>query len=174
LQLIPHLALAHVAVPFAGTGHAVQEPQCLGSVCSLAQVPLQSVKPVSQPMEQVLAVHVAPPFEAPGHTFPHAPQLSTDDVVSTQPASSQSVSVPQRGPLSKPESSFDEASLAPSSPGVTFPSGPCPPSPPIDPSSTVFVAPSPPASLSTALLDELQPSMTAQTRYPRRRIIRAS
>jgi hypothetical protein len=61
-------------------------------------------------MAHVLDVHVAPPFEPPGHTFPHVPQFVTELVVSTHPASSQFVRAPQTEPLSALESSVEEPS----------------------------------------------------------------
>jgi hypothetical protein len=43
LHAIPQPASAHVALPFAGTAHAVQLPQCSGSVVSFTHVPPQFV-----------------------------------------------------------------------------------------------------------------------------------
>jgi hypothetical protein len=135
----PHFALAHVAVPFAGTGHAVHDPQCFGSVCSSAHVPLQFVWPAPQPVPQTLAVHVAIPPAAPGHMLPHELQLFGSLVVSTHPAS-HSVSAPQTGPPSSlpsglvDASSKDESGTLPSDPAAPSasdaPSPTSPPSPP--------------------------------------------
>jgi hypothetical protein len=61
LQVKPHAALPHVAVPFVGGVHAVvQDPQWAGSVSSLTQNPLQSVYVLLHAKVQAPLVQVGP------------------------------------------------------------------------------------------------------------------
>jgi hypothetical protein len=58
LQANPHAPPLHVAAALATAGHAVQEPQWLGSVCSLTQNPLHSEKVALQANVHAWEVHV--------------------------------------------------------------------------------------------------------------------
>jgi len=68
---MPHFALAQVALPCSGVGHAmVQSPQCAGEAVVSTQAPLQLVRPPSQMSEHLPAEQTLPT----GHTLSHDPQ----------------------------------------------------------------------------------------------------
>jgi hypothetical protein len=95
LHVIPQLVPSHVAVPFAGTGHAVHEviPQLLTLVFE-THIPEHRCRPIGH--WHAPATHVCPPMQR----RPHIPQLLLSVCVSTH-AGSQKVcpSVGQRHAL---------------------------------------------------------------------------
>ena len=85
MQATPHAVPLHVAVPFAGAGHAVHDvaPQLVTALFDTQAVP-QRWKPAAQLVPQRPAVQVATEPAGAGHTVPHAPQWFTSVRVFTQ------------------------------------------------------------------------------------------
>jgi hypothetical protein len=98
LVVSTHAALQFVSFPAHMSEHWLLEqtwpagqavphaPQCDGSLEVSTHAPLQLVNGVSQVTPQALATQVSVPPPVPPHFCPHAPQLSTSVVVSTQRA----------------------------------------------------------------------------------------
>jgi hypothetical protein len=74
------------AIPLAGGEHAFpHEPQLAVSVLKSRHAPLQELKPLSQPIPQLLLVQIALPLAAGGvQACPHVWQFSASFAKSTQ------------------------------------------------------------------------------------------
>jgi hypothetical protein len=92
LQAIPQVVPLHVAVPLAGTAHAVHEPPQVATSLFDTHAPLHTccpaghvrtqvdpigAKPALQVMPQVVPLHVATPFAGTGHGVHELPQVAT-------------------------------------------------------------------------------------------------
>ncbi|MBK9259420.1 MAG: hypothetical protein IPM54_06235 [Polyangiaceae bacterium] len=91
----PHAPFAHVALAFAGTGHALsQNPQFITLVCKSISQPsvellLQLPKPVLHAKVQELFEHDGVALGLFGQTFPQKPQFCGSDAgVVSQPSGS--------------------------------------------------------------------------------------
>jgi hypothetical protein len=86
-QVMPQVVPSHVAEPFVGTGHAVQEDPHVRTAVLSAQAFPQACEPLGHAAPQVPLLQLAvPPPVGAGQAWPQAPQLAGSVCSFTQPA----------------------------------------------------------------------------------------